>query len=49
MVKKEQMYVMCRLERKTTNGTNIMVSYIPEQFAVQGKYLELKNPEGLFR
>ena len=37
------LYLQCELTRRVADGLNRMVSWIPERFAIAGKYLELKN------
>ncbi len=37
------MYLMCELSRKVDGGIQNQVSWIPEKFAVKGKYLKLKE------
>ena len=37
------MYVQCSLSKPTKDGEKKQVSWIPEHFAVEGKYLELKE------
>lgn len=38
-------YKQCKLEKKVENGTKHIVSYIPEQFAVVGKVLKLRDSD----
>lgn len=42
-MKKDIMYVQCSLSKPTKDGEKKQVSWIPEHFAVEGKYLELKE------
>jgi hypothetical protein len=37
---------MCRLHRKTHDGVEIDVAWIPLEFAVTGKFLQIKQPNG---
>ena len=39
---------MCNLRRKIPEGYQIDTVWIPEKFAVKGKFLEIKNPNGIF-
>lgn len=39
-------YRQCDLRKKTTTGELRQVSYIPEQYASQGKFLKLKGDDG---
>ena len=36
----------CRLELRSPGKVSSQVSWLPEKYAVKGKYLELKNEEG---
>lgn len=40
------MFRQAKMERKIENGTMIMVSWIPEKYAVLKKALKLKNSNG---
>lgn len=40
---REQMYVMVNMERRTPEKTLVHTAWIPEQFAVKGKYLKLDS------
>lgn len=40
---KQVFYKQCRLEKKIDGGSLIQVSFIPEQFAVKGKVLKLRE------
>lgn len=44
--KKEIYYRQCRLEKKTDRGVCCQTSWLPEQYAVKGKYLKLKDDNG---
>lgn len=44
----EPSYRQCRLERKTSSGTTHTTQWLPERFAVVGKYLKLKQSDGSF-
>ena len=43
---KQVLYRQCSLSRKVTDGTAITTSWLPERYAVAGRYLELLTERG---
>ena len=39
---------MCNLRRKTADGYQVDTAWIPEKFAIKGKFLQIKDPNGVF-
>jgi hypothetical protein len=42
----EQLYTQCRLERQKEQGIEVLFSWIPKKYAVQGKILRLQYTDG---
>lgn len=45
MKAKEQMYVQCNLRREVAGEIKVDTAYIPIQFAVKGKFLEINGED----
>ena len=43
---KNEYYVQCYIKKKIKNGCKIQTLWIPEQYAVIGKYIKLKGDDG---
>ena len=43
---KTEFYVQCLLKKTIPDGCRITTSWIPEKFAVKGKYVKLKGDDG---
>ena len=39
-------YTQCCLAKKQTNSVRVQTAWIPEKFAIKGKYLRLKEDDG---
>ena len=44
----EVMYRQCNLSRRTSDTLSVTTTWLPEKFAIMGKYLKLMNGEGEF-
>lgn len=42
----EQLYFMCNLMRVAGGQTLVQTAYLPESFAIAGKRVKLKRPDG---
>lgn len=38
-------FKQCNLEKEIADGKKLLTSWIPEKFAIKGRYLELKNED----
>lgn len=39
------MFRQCSMDKKTKDGKKTVVSWIPEKYAIKGKYISLENRE----